>query len=131
MKTMEPAAMALLASGKQPLTPFQLNVLQALCKVPRGKVTTYTNLAQHVQCGSRQAVGQALRRNPYAPQVPCHRVVAHSRSMGGFGGARDGVKIDKKRQMLKEEGVLFDKDGLVDQSCIFDFTSAAESEEQL
>ena len=130
MKVMAPAGMALLASGKQPVTPFQLKVLEALCKVPRGKVTTYTNLAQYVKCGSRQAVGQALRRNPYSPQVPCHRVVAYSRTLGGFGGARDGVKIDKKRQILKDEGVLFDEDGLVAQSCIFDFTSAAESEEE-
>eukprot|EP00977_Amphora_coffeiformis_P010623 scaffold2501_cov174-Amphora_coffeaeformis.AAC.19 len=111
----------LLASGKHPVTPFQKKVLQALCLVPEGKVTTYKYLAQEVNCASHQAVGQALRRNPYAPVVACHRVVAHSRQLGGFGGARDGVKLDKKRKLLQKEGVLFDEEGNVAISSIFDF----------
>ena len=96
-------------------------MLEALCHVPTGKVTTYQNLARHVNCGSNQAVGQALRRNPYAPIVPCHRVVATSRSLGGFGGARNGIKLDKKRELLEQEGVGFDDDGNVDEACLFDF----------
>jgi methylated-DNA-[protein]-cysteine S-methyltransferase len=70
------AALKLLESGAKPLTGFQRKVLQALCRVPAGHVTTYKHLAQSIHCCSNQAVGQALRRNPYAPTVPCHRVVA-------------------------------------------------------
>lgn len=115
--------LALLASGRQSVTPFQRKVLEALCHVPEGKVTTYKNLAKHINCKSHQAVGQALRRNPYAPIVPCHRVVAHSRGLGGFSGAREGAKLEKKRGLLENEGVLFEKDGTVEESCIFDFTT--------
>lgn len=122
--------LALLASGQHAVTPFQKKVLEALCEVPEGKVTTYKYLAQHVNCGSQQAVGQALRRNPYAPVVACHRVVAHSRQLGGFGGARDGVKLEKKRKLLEEEGVCFDQDGTVASSSIFDFNKTTKKAEQ-
>ena len=127
------AGLALLASGKHPVTPFQQRVLQALCHVPAGKVTTYKYLAAHVQCGSQQAVGQALRRNPYAPVVPCHRVVAHARTLGGFGGARNGAKLDKKRRLLEQEGVVFDEhddNNRVAQACIFDFIHKEEDKEK-
>lgn len=116
-----PPGLALLASGKSAVTPFQHQVLQTLCHVPAGKVTTYKHLAQKINCRSNQAVGQALRRNPYAPVVPCHRVVAHDGTLGGFGGARIGVKLDKKRQLLQQEGVEFDKNGNVAESSIYDF----------
>lgn len=56
---------------------------------------------------------QALRRNPFAPEVPCHRVVAASLELGGFSGSW-GVgcaNVQKKRRLLAEEGVLFDEDG--------------------
>ena len=126
------AGLALLASGKHPVTPFQQRVLQALCQVPAGKVTTYKYLAAHVQCKSQQAVGQALRRNPYAPVVPCHRVVAHARTLGGFGGARNGTKLDKKRQLLEQEGVVFEDDNnsRVAQACIFDFINKEDDEQE-
>ena len=122
--------LASLASGKHSVTPFQKKVLQALCLVPEGKVTTYKYLAQKVNCASHQAVGQALRRNPYAPVVACHRVVAHSRQLGGFGGARDGVKLEKKRKLLEEEGVLFDEQGNVAMASIFDFKSLSSTREK-
>ena len=105
------------------ITPFQKTVYTALCRVPDGSVTTYRLLAQFIHCGSSQAVGQALRRNPYAPVIPCHRVVASNLTLGGFEGQTDGCKIDQKRQLLQREGVLFDRDGRVEASCIFDFSS--------
>jgi methylated-DNA-[protein]-cysteine S-methyltransferase len=114
--------LTLLASGQKPITPFQRSVLEALCLVPEGKVTTYKYLAMKINCKSQQAVGQALNRNPYAPAVPCHRVVAHSRSLGGFSGARDGPKLEKKRKLLEEEGVHFDSNGNVSWDCVFDFS---------
>lgn len=72
-----------------------------LRKVPRGKVTTYKALAEALGTKAYRAVGQAMNRNPYAPQVPCHRVVASDGSIGGFA---HGTK--KKIEMLKKEGVV-------------------------
>ena len=103
-------------------TPFQLRVYDALCLVPRGQVTTYALLARHVRCGSARAVGQALRRNPFAPQVPCHRVIAADLRIGGFCGARDGTQIRRKRALLATEGVTFDAKGrLADPARVFRF----------
>ena len=109
--------------NKQQLTttPFQVKVYAALCRVPKGRVTTYKHLAASIACGSSQAVGQALRRNPYAPRVPCHRVVKSDRSIGGFFGATSGEKIREKIQLLQSEGVTFGESGKVDPTCIYTF----------
>ena len=56
---------------------------------------------------------QALRRNPFAPKVPCHRVIAATLDLGGFSGGW-GMGCDsvhKKRRLLQEEGVRFDDRG--------------------
>jgi methylated-DNA-[protein]-cysteine S-methyltransferase len=104
------------------VTPFQRKVYEALCCIPQGYVTTYQDLAQVINCRSCQAVGQALKRNPFAPTVPCHRVVKSDRSIGGFHGAVTGEYISKKRNLLQTEGVLFSADGKVDPDCMFDFS---------
>ena len=67
------------------LTPFRKRVLSALCQVPAGSYTTYLALSNHLSSSPR-AVGNALRNNPFAPRVPCHRVVAADGGIGGFGG---------------------------------------------
>ena len=85
------------------ITDFQRRVYLELLQVPRGETITYGELARRVGCRSPQAVGQALRRNPFAPQVPCHRVIAADGSLCGFNGQRIGVMIEKKRQLLEEE----------------------------
>lgn len=78
----------------------------ALCQsVPQGKVTTYKAIALKLGIKGYQAVGQALRCNPYAPKVPCHRVIASSGSMGGFKGKNEGKAINEKIALLKKEGV--------------------------
>jgi methylated-DNA-[protein]-cysteine S-methyltransferase len=106
-----------------PATPFQLRVYLALCQVPAGSVTTYKDIGTHIGCKSSQAVGQALRRNPMAPDVPCHRVLAASGGIGGFSGTTVGAKINKKRQMLRDEGVRFQDNGRVDPACVYRFAS--------
>ena len=93
------------------LTPFQLRVYAALLQVPRGRVTTYRILADAVGCGSCRAVGQALRRNPFAPVVPCHRVIASDGTLGGFNGQRAGRELARKRALLEVEGVEFGQRG--------------------
>lgn len=86
------------------ITEFQRRVYLALLEVPRGETITYGELARRIGCRSAQAVGQALRRNPFAPDVPCHRVISADGSLGGFYGHREGEMIDKKRSLLESEG---------------------------
>lgn len=92
------------------ITDFQQKVYDATRLIPRGSVVTYGELARRIDCRSAQAVGQALRRNPFAPEVPCHRVVAADGSLCGFAGHRDGELIAKKRRLLEDEGITFDGD---------------------
>lgn len=84
---------------------FQERVYAALRQVPRGKVTTYADLAHAVGIHAPRAIGQAMRTNPYAPDVPCHRVVASDGTIGGFGGQTKGKRIAEKILLLKKEGV--------------------------
>lgn len=85
------------------ITEFQRKVYLELLKVARGETISYGELAKRIGCKSAQAVGQALKKNPFAPDVPCHRVIAKDGSIGGFHGQRDGEMIEKKRRLLIEE----------------------------
>ena len=85
------------------ITPFQRRVYMEVLNVPPGITITYGELARRIGCRSAQAVGQALKRNPFAPEVPCHRVVATDGSMGGYFGKRDGEMIERKRKLIEEE----------------------------
>lgn len=103
------------------ITPFQQRVYQAAMQIPRGRVTTYRWLGLAIDCRSPRAIGQALKRNPFAPRVPCHRIVASDLSIGGFFGQTSGPGIDKKRQLLGEEGVLFQNGRIADPARLFTF----------
>lgn len=87
------------------ITEFQRKVYLALLDVPRGTTITYGELGKRIGCRSAQAIGQALRHNPFAPDVPCHRVIRSDGTIGGFHGMRDGEQIAKKLRLLREEGV--------------------------
>ncbi|MDF2940036.1 MAG: hypothetical protein K0R66_678 [Gammaproteobacteria bacterium] len=101
------------------LSEFQKKVYSILQKVPKGKVVTYAILAKAAGCQSCQAIGGALKRNPFAPQVPCHRVIKSDLSLGGFYGETSGPQIDKKKQLLISEGVRFDEQGRVLKDCLW------------
>jgi len=73
--------------------------------IPEGKVTTYGLIAKKLKTKAYRAVGNACRRNPYAPRVPCHRVVRSNGTIGGFGGKTSGKNVDNKVRMLQREGV--------------------------
>jgi methylated-DNA-[protein]-cysteine S-methyltransferase len=114
-------AKRLLQNDHEKVTAFRRKVYVALCDVPEGRVTTYKLLAEHIGCKSSQAIGQALKNNPHAPVVPCHRVVATNLSIGGFSGSRAGPEIERKYKLLQTEGVKFTTSGTVDPSCVFAF----------
>jgi len=69
-------------------------------KIPKSKVSTYKIIAEKLETKAYRAVGNALNKNPYAPKVPCHRVV---KSNGFIGGFAKGTK--QKIKMLKKEGL--------------------------
>ena len=112
MKTPAELLRESIASHPQ-VTPFRRKVYEALLEVPKGYVTTYGLLARRVGCGSARAVGGALRANPFAPDVPCHRVVSADLSIGGFCGCRTGPEIRRKIVLLSSEGVPLDAEGQV------------------
>lgn len=84
---------------------FAEEVYRLCMKIPEGKVTTYKEISRTLNTKAYRAVGQALRKNPYAPTVPCHRVIASDFSIGGFQGKVKGNPITKKINLLKKEGV--------------------------
>ncbi len=79
---------------------FSERCYDLLRKVPRGRVTTYGEIARALGCRAFRAVGSAMNKNPYAPEVACHRVVGSGGKIGGFG-----FGVDKKILILKREGV--------------------------
>ncbi|MBQ6964773.1 MAG: MGMT family protein [Bacteroidaceae bacterium] len=90
------------------ITAFQRRVYLELLHVPCGETISYGELARRIGCRSAQAVGQALKHNPFAPDVPCHRVIARNGAIGGFEGQRTGDKIEKKRALLEAERSALD-----------------------
>jgi methylated-DNA-[protein]-cysteine S-methyltransferase len=79
---------------------FNQKVWALTARVPKGRVTTYGELARALGTRAYRAVGNAMNKNPYAPGVPCHRVVGSDGSLTGFAAG-----LEKKRKMLIEEGV--------------------------
>ena len=86
---------------------FSDKVYDLLRKVPKGRVTTYKEIARALETKAYRAVGQAMKRNPFAPEVPWHRVVATSGRIGGFKGRKSGAAVQEKIKMLKDEGIEF------------------------
>ena len=79
---------------------FCQKVWALTARIPKGKVTTYGHIARHLGTNAYRAVGLAMNRNPYAPDVPCHRVVGSQGALTGFAGG-----LPKKRAMLVAERV--------------------------
>jgi methylated-DNA-[protein]-cysteine S-methyltransferase len=105
------------------ITDFQRRVYLAVSYVPIGRVTTYKAVAKRIGCGSSQAVGQALKNNPFAPAVPCHRVIASDLTAGGFQGKRRGAALVRKLELLAGEGVSFKQGRLADRKTLYTFKS--------
>ena len=84
-------------------TEFQLKVWTYLRKIPRGRVKTYSQVAKAIgKPLAVRAVANAIGKNPYAPKIPCHRVIRSDGSLGGYSG-KGGIKT--KRFLLQKEGI--------------------------
>ena len=84
-------------------TKFQLQVWNYLKKIPSGSVKTYKQVAIAInKPKSARAVANACAKNPYAPNIPCHRVI---RSDGGLGGYSGRGGVDQKLKLLRSEKV--------------------------
>lgn len=101
------------------VSAFSQRVYALVKRVPKGKVTSYGVVAKALNSSPR-AVGQALKRNPYAPVVPCHRVIRQDMTLGGFNGVPQSsggmypqrhTTLGRKVRLLKEEGVCFNERG--------------------
>ena len=81
-------------------------------EIPKGRVATYGQIAAHL--GNRnlsRTVGNALHHNPNPKEIPCHRVVNAKGEVSqafAFGGAA------AQRQLLEQEGIVFESDGKID-----------------
>jgi len=85
-------------------TKFQVKVWKYLAKIPKGKVLSYLDVAKGINKPKAvRAVANAIGKNPFAPKIPCHRVIRSDGSLGGYSG-RGGIKTKKK--LLKSEGIL-------------------------
>ena len=84
-------------------TPFQISVWEVLKTIPRGETRTYLEIAQQIgRPKAVRAVANAIGKNPYAPEIPCHRVVRTDGSLVGYSGSGG---IETKIRLLREEGV--------------------------
>ena len=85
-------------------TKFQLKIWNFLRKIPKGTVKTYLEVAKAIgKPLAVRAVANAIAKNPYPIQIPCHRVIRSDGSLGGYSGV-GGVK--KKKNLLKKEGII-------------------------
>ena len=101
---------------------FEEKVWNLMKKIPKGKVTTYGLIARKLKTRAYRAVGNACRRNPYAPRVPCHRVVRSDGTLGGFGGKTSGNTIENKTRLLRKEKVNVKNGRIVDfEKILFKF----------
>lgn len=81
------------------VTPFQLEVLKVMKKIPYGKTATYKDIADKMKSKAFQAIGSACGRNPFLLIYPCHRVIG-SKDLGGFA---HGLPMKQKLLALEND----------------------------
>ena len=82
-------------------TDFQIKVWKEISKIPYGETRTYKDIAVAIgRPNSSRAVANACGKNPYVPEIPCHRVIRSDGKLGGYSG-EGGIK--KKAELLRAE----------------------------
>jgi methylated-DNA-[protein]-cysteine S-methyltransferase len=102
-------------------TPFQEKVYLIVNKVPKGKVTTYKEIAIVLNTKAYQAIGQALKKNVNAPITPCHRVIRSDGNIGGYKGGKSGKYVSTKKGLLISEGVVVENNKIKLKKYLFKF----------
>ena len=92
---------------------FNEQCCRLLSKIPKGKISTYKDIARALNTKAYRAVGNAMAKNPTPITVPCHRVINSDGSIGGYA-----LGIDKKVNLLKKEGISIKKGKIVDYKLI-------------
>ena len=96
-------ALILKKLANEGLTKFQIEVLLATLKIPKGRTATYKEIARMAGYPrAYRAVGTSLRKNPLPIIIPCHRVIRSDGSLGKYSG-RYG---SRKAELLKKEGAI-------------------------
>ena len=86
-------------------TEFQILVWKEIAKIPFGQTRTYKQLAIAIgKPNTSRAVANACGKNPYSPDIPCHRVIRSDGLIGGYSGL-GGIK--RKKELLVKEGIIF------------------------
>ena len=97
-------------------------VYKIVAKIPEGKVATYGEIGKLAgNAKAARAVGMCMKINPFAPRVPCHRVVGAGGRLVGYSG-EGGVAM--KKSMLRKEGVRFIKDKVDLAKCQWDIRTS-------
>ena len=87
---------------------FDQRCHELLLQIPKGKVTTYREIAHALETKAYRAVGQAMNRNPNLVRVPCHRVVKSNGEVGGYAQGEN-----EKIKLLLEEGIAIRKNKIL------------------
>ena len=86
-------------------TEFQILVWKEIAKIPYGQTRSYKELAIAIgKPNSSRALANACGKNPYSPDIPCHRVIRSDGLIGGYSGF-GGIK--RKKELLVKEGIIF------------------------
>ena len=92
-----------------------------LKEIPKGKVTSYKELAKACKTSPR-AIGSIMRSNKHPDEYPCYKVVSASGGLGGYCGAVSGKHIQKKINLLKKDGIEI-KNGKIDKKYLNKFSA--------
>ena len=84
------------------LTEFEKAVYGIVMEIPLGQTRSYQWVARRLdRPQSARAVGNALNKNPYAPFIPCHRVIASDGSLGGYSaGLRNKIELLRREKKI-------------------------------
>lgn len=97
---------------------FRDKVLELCIKIPKGKVTTYKEIAKEMNTKAYQAIGNSLKNNQYPIKIPCHRVIKSNGDLGGYAGI---INNPKKQFLLKEEGIKIKNNKIELKKYLFKF----------
>ena len=88
---------------------FNDKCFDLLFKIPKGKVTTYKEIARALNTKAYRAVGRAMAKNKNLIFMPCHRVVRNDGKVGGYA-----MGLNKKINLLQKEGIVIINGTVID-----------------